>query len=160
MLELLPFCCLTSKKKGLGIFAFAANLEGSEVFEPRSIGPFGVRLSPELELIEVLDRDLAIAQPIEQVISECRREVSPLDGRQLFTERSAGQLLLDPSLLGGVRGTRQAVGKLEELLLFSAPRCETSFDELDDYAAGASPLAFGDGVNATDDPRRKADTSS
>lgn len=77
----------------------------------------------------------AVAKPVEQVISERRREVGPLDGRQSITERSTREFLLEPGLLRGVRGTDQAVRELEELLLLPVSRLEARLDELHDDPA-------------------------
>jgi hypothetical protein len=59
----------------------AADLEGSEVLEPRTLRSLGLGLSPQLELVEVLHRDLAVAEPVEQVVSKLGRKVRPLDLR-------------------------------------------------------------------------------
>src|SRR5207237_1260740 len=47
--------------------------------EPRSIPRLRIGLSPKLELAEVFDRDLAIAQAIKQMVAKRPREIRPLD---------------------------------------------------------------------------------
>ena len=53
------------QKEGLRMFALAADLEGSKILEPRTIRRLRIGLPPELELVEVVDRDLAIVQAIK-----------------------------------------------------------------------------------------------
>jgi hypothetical protein len=72
---------LTPEKEGFGVLTLAADLEGTEILVPRSVRGHGLGFSPHLELIEVLHRDLAIAEPIEQMVSERGREIRPLDLR-------------------------------------------------------------------------------
>jgi hypothetical protein len=53
---------------------------------PKSLGPGSIRcagfgLLPHLQLIKVLDGNLALAKPLEQVITKCRRKAGPLNLR-------------------------------------------------------------------------------
>lgn len=61
--------------------ALAADLEGAEVLEPGALGSLRLRFSPRLELIEILDGDLPVAESIEQVVAQGRRQARPLDLR-------------------------------------------------------------------------------
>jgi hypothetical protein len=53
------------------------------------------RFTPQLQLIEVLDRDLAPTKPIKQVIAESGGKVRPLNFRHLFPEGQPSQFLLN-----------------------------------------------------------------
>ena len=81
MSELLPSRRLTTQKEGLRVLSLAADLEGSEVFVPRPVRSFRLGFPPQLELVEVSTEILAVAQPIEQMISQRRRKICPLDLR-------------------------------------------------------------------------------
>jgi hypothetical protein len=72
---------LTTDEEGLRIFPFTADLEGAEVLEPRPIRSLRVGLPPELQLVEILNGDLAISKPIKEVVAERWREVCPLNLR-------------------------------------------------------------------------------
>src|SRR6266702_7164080 len=76
-----PLGGLASEQKRLRILSFAANLEGTEVLVPRSTRRLGFRLPPRLQLVEVLGGDLALAQPLEQVVAKRRRKSGPPDLR-------------------------------------------------------------------------------
>ncbi len=65
----------------LRVFPFAADLEGTEVLEPLPVRRLRFRFSPELQLIEILDGDLAISKSIKQVVAESWRQIHTLDLR-------------------------------------------------------------------------------
>lgn len=159
-LKLLAFGSLAPQEERLGILAFAADLEGPEVLEPETVGRFRVRFSPELQLIEVIRRDLAISKPIEQMISEGRREIRPLNRRQSITEGTACKLLLETPLFRRIGGIDETIGKLEERPFFLFPSLEPRLDQLNDDSAGAHPLPPGDGLHAPGDFGGKTDASA
>ena len=101
-MQLLSSCRLTAKQESLRILPFPADFEGSKILEPWSIRCLGIGLSPKLELVEVIDRDLAIAQAIKQMVAKRPREIRPLD-LALFTERHSGQFFFEALLFRGVR---------------------------------------------------------
>jgi hypothetical protein len=45
--------------------AFTANLEGTKVLDPQSFRSGRLGLSPELQQVEVVDRDLTVAKSIK-----------------------------------------------------------------------------------------------
>jgi len=55
----------------------ATDLEGAKVLVPSALWSFRLRLTPELELIQVLGADLSFAQPFEQVVAQSRWKVLP-----------------------------------------------------------------------------------
>src|SRR6266540_346586 len=79
--ELLSFRRLSAKQEGLRIPSFAADLERTEILPPEPVRSLRFRLTPPLQSIEVLDRDLALAQAVEQVVAEGGGQVGPLDLR-------------------------------------------------------------------------------
>src|SRR5712691_12106879 len=93
-----PFGRLASEQKRLRILSFAADLEGAEILVPRSIRRLGFRLPPRLQLVEVLGGDLALAQPLEQVVAKRRRKSGPGSSASL-TEGHAGEFFLETFLL-------------------------------------------------------------
>jgi hypothetical protein len=80
-LDFLPPRNLTAQKEGLGELALTTDLEGTEISEPEPFRSLGFGLSPELELIEVVDGDLAFSEPIEKVFAEGWRKIRPLNPR-------------------------------------------------------------------------------
>jgi hypothetical protein len=68
-LELLALCRLASEQKGFRVFPLAADLERTEVLEPRPVRRLRLRLSPDLELIQVFDGDLSFAQAVEKMVA-------------------------------------------------------------------------------------------
>lgn len=81
MFKVLALGGLPAEQERLGKPTFPANLEGTEVFQPESVRSFRLRLSPELQLIEILDCYLPIAQAIEQMVAERFGEIRPLNLR-------------------------------------------------------------------------------
>lgn len=61
---------LTTEQEGLRILPLATDPEGAKVLVPSALWSFRLRLTPELELIEVLGADLSFAQPFEQVLAQ------------------------------------------------------------------------------------------
>jgi len=74
-------CSLAPQQKGLGEFAFAANLEGAEVFVPFTVGRVRLGLTPQFELVEILGRDLALFEAVKKVLSQGPWKIGPLDFR-------------------------------------------------------------------------------
>src|SRR6266581_389798 len=72
---------LATEEEGLEVFPFAADTERAEVLEPGTLRRLRLGLAPELELIEVLDGDLAISKTIKQVVAKRRRQIRPLNPR-------------------------------------------------------------------------------
>jgi len=64
-LEFLPKGRLTSDEKCLWVFSLATQLEGSEVFVPKTLRHLRPRFHPESELIEVLKADLAVTHALD-----------------------------------------------------------------------------------------------
>lgn len=141
---------LAGQEEGFRVGPLTADLEGAKVLIPKLSGGFGFSLTPELQLIEVLGCDLALAEPIEQVIAKRRRQVGPLDLRHLFPERDASQFILDAPQFSRIGRIGQAVSQLEEPALFHFFRFQSGFDQFhqDSISAGSlmvgqSPHAFG-----------------
>ena len=55
------------------------------------------------------------------MLPEGRGQVRLLNDRQLLSEGSSGELLLDPGLLGGVRRFDETIRELEELFSLAVP---------------------------------------
>ncbi len=70
--ELFALGRLAAHKKGLGVFPFATDLERSKVLVPRAFRGLGLRFTPKLQLIQVLNSDFALAESLKQVIAESR----------------------------------------------------------------------------------------
>lgn len=88
-LQLLPPSCLPAEKKGLGVLALAADFERSKILVPLAFGSFGLRLTPELQAIQIVRRNLSLSQPFEEMIAQRGRKIGPLDFRHLFPENQA-----------------------------------------------------------------------
>ena len=146
--------CLSAQQEGLRKLPFAADLERSEVFVPETVRGFRHRLSPHLQLVEIIRRDLAIPKPVEQVVTESGGKVSPSDLRHeppLIAEGHSGQLFLELPLFGGVGRFRQAVRHFEKVPLLVLSGIQASLDELDDHAVGARALLLRDRANPAGD---------
>jgi len=76
-LQLTTPCRLATKQEGLRIFSLTADLEGAKVLVPGALGSFRLRLPPELELVQVLGRDLPLAKTLEQMVPQSRWKVLP-----------------------------------------------------------------------------------
>ncbi len=75
----MPSRGLAAQEESLRVLSLAADLERPKVSEPKSLRRLGVRLTPELELVEIFHSDLSVPQPIEEVIAERRRQICPLN---------------------------------------------------------------------------------
>src|SRR3972149_5446405 len=80
-LEFLPLGRLASEQERPRGLALAADLEGPEGLVPGPLGSLGLRLAPQLELVEVLGRDPPLTESVEEVISQRRWKVVPPDLR-------------------------------------------------------------------------------
>lgn len=69
VLQLLTFGNPAREQEGLRKSSFAADFERAEVLVSGPVGGIGIRLPPNLELIEVVRGDLAFAQPIKQMVT-------------------------------------------------------------------------------------------
>jgi hypothetical protein len=67
--ELLPFGHLPREQERLRVFAIAADFESTEVLVPEPFRSVGIRFSPDFQLVQVLDSDLAFAKPFKEVIA-------------------------------------------------------------------------------------------
>ena len=63
--ERLPFRRLSPEQEGLRELPFTADFERAEILEPEPIRRVGLGLSPELQPVQILHGDLAVAEPIE-----------------------------------------------------------------------------------------------
>src|SRR5439155_14953887 len=79
LVQPLADCGVSSKQERLGIRALSANLERAKILVPRPLRRVRFRFTPELELIEIVGRDLALAQTLEKMIAESLRQAAPLD---------------------------------------------------------------------------------
>ena len=156
--ELLPLGGLTAQQESLRVLSFAADLERPKVLIPEPVRSIRLRFSPHLQLVEILYGDLALAQPIEQVVAERRRQIGPLDLRHLLTEGHAGQIFLDTPLFLRVAGMREAVGQVEETLPLLFPGFQAGLDKLGDDAVGARVARLHEGLHASGDTGGEADT--
>ena len=59
-LQLLSSGSLSAEKECLGIFSFAANLERSEVLIPGAFGRVRLRLTPYLQLVQIIHGNLPL----------------------------------------------------------------------------------------------------
>src|SRR5216683_3661449 len=100
--QLLATSRLAMEQEGLRILPHATDLEGTKVLVPSALWSFRLRLTLELELIQVLGADLSFAQPFEQVLAP-----EPVEGpftvsSASVAEGQARQLFLDSLLLSRV----------------------------------------------------------
>ena len=114
-----PFGGLPTQEKSLRISPLATDLERSEVLVPKSFRSLRFTFAPQFQLIEVFDRDLALAKSIEEVIAQNNREIGPLNFRHLFPERQMGQFFLDALLLRSVGRCTELVCQFKEPLFLS-----------------------------------------
>src|SRR5712692_5485800 len=93
--QLLATSRLAMEQEGLRILPLATDLEGAKVLVPSAFWSFRLRLTPELELIQVLGADLSFAQPFEQVLAQSRWKVlSPYPRHQSPKVRRASSSLI------------------------------------------------------------------
>lgn len=64
-------------EEGLRVLSLAADLEGAKVLVPRVLGSLRLGLTLQLELVQVLGRDLPLTKSLEQMISQSRWKVLP-----------------------------------------------------------------------------------
>ena len=69
--------CLSFQEECLGQLAFATNLERLEVLVPGTGRRLRLGLTPQLELVEIFCRYLAICDPIEEVLAKICGKISP-----------------------------------------------------------------------------------
>jgi len=158
--QLLATSRLATEQEGLRILPRATDLEGTKVLVPAALWSFRLRLTPELELIQVLGADLSFAQPFEQVLAPEPVEGPSTVSSASVAEGQARQLFLDSLLLSRVLGARQPVGKLEESIAFGVLGLKSGFDQLGDNAAGARPLRSSKRSNPAGYARGKSHTLS
>ena len=72
---------LPPEQEGLGVLALAADLVRAEVLVPWALRRFRLGFTPELQLPQIIRRDLAFPESLKQMVPECRRQVGPLDLR-------------------------------------------------------------------------------
>src|SRR6266850_4650972 len=77
--ELPPFRGLAREQKGLRVLSVPTDFERTEVLVPEPLRGLGIGLSPRFELVEVFGGDLAVAQPVKEVIAERGRQTAPQD---------------------------------------------------------------------------------
>jgi hypothetical protein len=82
----------------------------TDPLESLSVRGFGLSLTPAPELVEILGSDLALPQPVEEMISHGRGQIRPEDLRHSVAEGHQGQFLLQARLLTGVVGLGQPFG--------------------------------------------------
>jgi hypothetical protein len=61
---------LPSKQKGLGILSPTTDFERAEILIPIAIWGFGLRFSPEFQLIDILSGYLTLPQPVKKMVAE------------------------------------------------------------------------------------------
>jgi hypothetical protein len=85
-LQFFPLGRVPFKKKSLGIFSAPADLERAEILKPITIRGVRLRFTPKLQLIEVFGSDLTITKSVQEMITQSRRKLAPLDLWHLFSE--------------------------------------------------------------------------
>ena len=156
-LKLLTFGGLTAQQERLRVCPFATDLERYEVLVPGPLWSIGFRFSPQLQMVKIICRDLALAEPVEQVVAERGRQTRPLDPRHLLTERHASQIRLDTLMFLRIAGMREAVGQVEETLPFLLSSLEASLDEIDNDTIGARVARLHERSHASGDTGGEAD---
>src|SRR5260370_18279190 len=81
LLQPLSLGRLASNQEGFRVLTLTADLERAEVLVPGPIGSFGLRLAPQLELVEIFGRYLPFTEAVEKVIPQRRRTAFPPDLR-------------------------------------------------------------------------------
>src|ERR1051325_2474549 len=114
---------------------------------PGSVRCYRLRLTPDLELVEVFDGDFA-----REVGGRGGRATLPVDwstesSALRLTERHACQFFFEPFLLGGIGRMGQPVRNLKECNLLPLLCIETAFDQIDDDAVGTGAMALRERLN-------------
>src|SRR5260221_7830723 len=73
----MPLGGLTAQQERLRILPLTAEFERTEVLIPEALRRFRFGFSPQLELVEVRRADLSLADSVEQVVAERRRQIGP-----------------------------------------------------------------------------------
>src|ERR1017187_704052 len=68
---------LASPQKRLWSQPVAADLERTEVLVPIAFRHFRIRVNPDAKLIEVGDTDGPVAHPVDQVLADSLRQITP-----------------------------------------------------------------------------------
>jgi hypothetical protein len=137
LLEFFALSGLTMEKKGLWELPLAADLERTKVLEPWTLRSLGLGLAPQLEFVEVVGADLALAQSFEEVVAQCEWQIRPLNPRHLVPKCDAGELALKALLLRAVGAGGKPLGQLKEPASLGFLALETGFDQVLQYPAGA-----------------------
>ena len=89
-LEALSLRRLSREEEGLRVLSLAADLERTEVPVPEPVGSLWLGFSPQLQLIEVLGGNLALAKPLEQMVPEGVEASRSTGSSASITEGHAG----------------------------------------------------------------------
>ena len=81
------------------------------------------------------------------MIPEGRREILPLNFRNLFPKSQAGQFLLDAPLLCSIGRSTQLVCQFKEPVFLSFLRLQPSLDELNENSVRAGLLVLGQSLD-------------
>ncbi|MGB6075464.1 MAG: hypothetical protein WBG29_07500, partial [Candidatus Acidiferrales bacterium] len=155
--EFLTHRRLASEKEGFRVFSGATDLERPKVLIPGTLWRVGFGFAPQFELIEVLDRNLTVANTFKEMIAQGRGQRGPLNLGHLFAEGQASEFFLDAFPLGGVRGGAQLVRKFEESAFLGFSRFDSGFNQFYQDMVGAGALILGDCSDAASQARRKRD---
>jgi hypothetical protein len=70
---------LSLQEECLRKFAFAAKLEGAEVFIPGPVGSLGFGLAPEFQFVKVFGCDFAFFEAIKKMLAKGGWKIRPLN---------------------------------------------------------------------------------
>src|SRR5712664_1466987 len=76
-LQRLSSCSLPSQEECFWELTFPTDLERSEVLIPRPLRGVWLGFTPQLQLVKILSRYLAICRPIEKMITQTRWKIGP-----------------------------------------------------------------------------------
>jgi hypothetical protein len=127
-LESAPNGRLAGKEKRLRIFAFATELERTEILVPSSFWNIRPGFHPETELVQILEIDITLVHALDPVVANSGRKPGPgldlrhsftrITHRHLFAEDEASHLIAQLFYFVRIGRCPEAFRQREESLLF------------------------------------------
>ena len=118
----------------------SAKLEGTEILVPFSIWYFWSGFAPQSKLVQIIESNLSVTHPLDQMLSDGRREVSPnLDLGHLFTEDHFAKFVAIPLNFIRITCRSEPFRQLEKRLLFLLLQLDSILDKLHQHPVGAEP---------------------
>src|SRR5258708_13857506 len=150
--------CLAARKKGLGIWTPATDLERTKVLVPIPFWHFRVRINPKSKVDSSLrGRWLGPASDQLGVDAHLREGHPSLRSWALAAKNHATQLIEEAFCLFRIGSVAKFLGQLEKFLLLTLLCLNAVLDEFNQHAVGAQPAILGEVADLSRDLNGEAD---